>query len=97
MADVVDPATRSRMMSGIRSKNTKPELQIRSAMHRLGFRFRLNQASHQASQTWFSENIMLLFSFTDAFGMAMTVHYSSGHLPIHPFGVTKLSETEPRI
>lgn len=45
MVDVVDKATRSRMMSGIRSKNTKPEKQIRSALHRLGFRFRLHQAS----------------------------------------------------
>jgi DNA mismatch endonuclease (patch repair protein) len=45
MVDVVDKATRSRMMSGIRSKNTKPEILIRSALHRRGFRFRLNQAS----------------------------------------------------
>lgn len=45
MVDIVDSITRSRMMSGIRSKNTKPEKQIRSALHRLGFRFRLNQAS----------------------------------------------------
>lgn len=45
MVDVVDKATRSRMMSGIRSKNTLPEKQIRSALHRRGFRFRLNQAS----------------------------------------------------
>lgn len=44
MVDVVDPATRSRMMAGIRSKNTKPERQVRSALHRRGFRFRLNQA-----------------------------------------------------
>lgn len=45
MVDVVDSVIRSRMMSGIRSKNTKPEKQIRSALHRRGFRFRLNQAS----------------------------------------------------
>ena len=45
MIDIVDSATRSRMMSGIHSKNTKPERQIRSALHRLGFRFRLNQSS----------------------------------------------------
>ena len=32
-------------MAGIRSKNTKPEIQIRSALHRRGLRFRLNQAS----------------------------------------------------
>lgn len=42
MADVVDPATRSRMMSGIRSKNTKPELLIRKALHARGFRYRLH-------------------------------------------------------
>lgn len=30
-------------MSGIRGKNTKPELAIRSALHRAGFRFRLHR------------------------------------------------------
>ncbi|GAA0868627.1 very short patch repair endonuclease [Brevundimonas basaltis] len=42
MADVVDAATRSRMMSGIRGKNTKPELLIRKALHARGFRYRLH-------------------------------------------------------
>jgi DNA mismatch endonuclease (patch repair protein) len=42
MADIVDRATRSRMMSGIRSKNTKPELVVRSYLHRAGLRFRLH-------------------------------------------------------
>lgn len=42
MADIVDTATRSRMMSGIRGKNTKPEYHIRSLLHRNGFRFRLH-------------------------------------------------------
>ena len=45
MADVVDKATRSRMMAGIRGKDTKPELVIRSALHRRGLRFRLHDAS----------------------------------------------------
>jgi DNA mismatch endonuclease (patch repair protein) len=31
-------------MSGIRSKNTKPELLIRKVLHREGFRFRLHQS-----------------------------------------------------
>ena len=39
--DIVPSETRSRMMSGIRGKNTKPELIIRKALHRKGFRFRL--------------------------------------------------------
>lgn len=42
MVDVVDSATRSRMMSGIRGRNTKPEVLIRSLLHRRGFRFRLD-------------------------------------------------------
>ena len=42
MTDIVDPATRSRMMAGIRGKNTRPELKIRKELHRLGFRFRLH-------------------------------------------------------
>lgn len=42
MADIVDKKTRSRMMSGIRSKNTKPELTVRSFLHRAGLRFRLH-------------------------------------------------------
>jgi len=42
MVDVVDTATRSRMMAGIKGKNTQPERLVRSLLHRLGFRFRLN-------------------------------------------------------
>lgn len=30
------------MMSGIRGKNTKPEMLIRTGLHRMGFRFRLH-------------------------------------------------------
>ena len=30
-------------MAGIRGKNTRPELAIRSALHRLGYRFRLHR------------------------------------------------------
>ena len=44
MVDVVDSATRSRMMSGIRGKDTKPELLIRKGLHARGFRYRLHEA-----------------------------------------------------
>ena len=44
MADIVDAATRSRMMSGIRGKDTKPELLVRRGLHSRGFRFRLHGA-----------------------------------------------------
>ncbi len=42
MMDIVDKATRSRMMSGIRGKDTKPEMVIRRGLHKSGFRFRLH-------------------------------------------------------
>ncbi len=40
--DVVDAATRSRMMKGIRSKDTRPELTVRKYLHAQGFRYRLH-------------------------------------------------------
>jgi DNA mismatch endonuclease, patch repair protein len=44
MVDIVDKITRSRMMAGIRGKNTKPELVLRQALHGLGLRYRLHAA-----------------------------------------------------
>lgn len=42
LPDVVSPAVRSRMMSGIRGKDTKPELTMRTGLHALGYRYRLH-------------------------------------------------------
>jgi DNA mismatch endonuclease, patch repair protein len=42
MVDVVDKKTRSRMMSGIRGRNTQPEHIVRRALHARGYRFRLH-------------------------------------------------------
>ena len=44
MADVVDRATRSRMMSAICGRDTRPELEVRRLLHREGLRFRLHAA-----------------------------------------------------
>ena len=43
MTDVVSRETRSRMMSGIRGKNTRPELIVRKMLFAAGFRFRLHR------------------------------------------------------
>ncbi len=42
MPDVVDAPTRSRMMSGIRGRDTKPEMLIRKGLHARGYRYRLH-------------------------------------------------------
>ena len=39
MADVFTPEKRSQVMSLIRGRDTKPELALRSMLHRLGYRF----------------------------------------------------------
>ena len=41
--DIYDPATRSRVMSRIRGKDTAPEITVRRLLHRHGFRFRLHR------------------------------------------------------
>jgi len=42
VTDVHSPGQRSRNMAAIRSTNTKPELQLRSALFLLGYRYRLH-------------------------------------------------------
>jgi DNA mismatch endonuclease (patch repair protein) len=42
MTDRVDKAKRSSMMAAVRSKDTKPELVVRSLIFALGFRYRLH-------------------------------------------------------
>lgn len=42
MADNLTQAMRSKIMGSIKSKNTKPEIMVRSLLHRMGFRFSLH-------------------------------------------------------
>src|SRR4051812_28244891 len=42
--DIVSPARRSEIMKRIRGKGTKPELDVRKAAHKLGYRFRLHRS-----------------------------------------------------
>lgn len=43
LMDIVSREKRSAMMAGIGSRNTRPELAVRRAAHRLGLRFRLHR------------------------------------------------------
>jgi DNA mismatch endonuclease, patch repair protein len=44
MADVLTPEQRSFNMSRIRSRNTRPELIVRSIVHAMGYRYRLHKS-----------------------------------------------------
>lgn len=45
MVDSLTPERRSENMRRITSKNMKPEMAVRSLVHRLGYRYRLHQAN----------------------------------------------------
>ncbi len=45
MADTFSRAKRSEVMARIRGKDTQPELAVRRALHRLGYRYRLHLMS----------------------------------------------------
>jgi DNA mismatch endonuclease (patch repair protein) len=47
--DIVDPKTRSKMMSAIKSKNTTPELKLRKALFARGLRYSLHNKKLQGS------------------------------------------------
>ncbi len=43
MTDIVSQDVRSRMMAGIKDRDTKPEILLRQVLHRAGYRFRLHR------------------------------------------------------
>jgi len=43
MPDVFSKEKRSRIMSRVKGRNTKPEILVRSMIHRMGYRFRLHR------------------------------------------------------
>jgi DNA mismatch endonuclease, patch repair protein len=45
MSDVLTPEQRKYNMSRIRYKNTRPEMIVRSEVHRMGFRYRLHNSN----------------------------------------------------
>jgi len=45
MPDPLNPTQRSYCMSQVRSRNTKPEMFIRSKLHKMGYRFRIHVKS----------------------------------------------------
>ena len=42
MADTLTPVRRSALMSNVKGKNTDPEMRLRKALHRRGYRYRLH-------------------------------------------------------
>ena len=62
MIDIVDKETRSKWMQGIKGRNTKPEMLVRSYMHSCGHRFRLHRKDIRGRpDLWFSKHNAAIF------------------------------------
>lgn len=60
--DIVPPGKRSRMMAGIKGKNTKPELVVRKLVHGMGLRYRLHRKDlHGSPDLVFSRMKKVIF------------------------------------
>lgn len=70
MADIVSPEQRSKNMSAIHSKDTKPEIYLRKLLFAQGFRYRIAVKNIPGHRTYFSANTIQLSLFTAVFGIA---------------------------
>src|SRR4051794_33740524 len=61
MADVLNPEQRSRCMSRIKGKNTKPELMLRKALWAAGLRYRLHTRLPGRPDLTFSGSRVVVF------------------------------------
>lgn len=95
MVDVVDSKTSSRMMSGIRSKDTKPEMAVRRFLHGQGFATGYTGEVYQGHRILFFQSIKRLFLCTGASGMGMTAAISGYPRPAPSSGLRKYPETGP--
>lgn len=84
MVDVTDPATRSRMMSRIKGRDTQPEMAVRRALHAKGLRFRLHRKDLPGRPD-------LVFP---KHGAVVLVHGCFWHL--HGCSASKLPSTRPK-
>ena len=92
MADFMSKEMRSKVMSRIRSKDTKPEMIVRIAVHADGFRYSLHSKKLPGKPDLAFKKYNWLFSSMAAFGMAIRAAQLSSHLQILGTG-TKKSQT----
>jgi DNA mismatch endonuclease Vsr len=96
--DIVDSSTRSRIMAVIKGRNTKPELLIRSLLHKNGFRFPLHVKDLPGKPDIVLPRYGSVIFVHSCFNMAIkTVSFSGCQRHTQNSGRPKLSETSPMI
>lgn len=96
MADLVDKETRSQMMSGIRGKDTKPELIIRKALHAQGLRFRLHSKGLPGKPDLVFRKYGAVIFINGCFWHAHTCHLVKKPATNADFWRRKIAETKAR-
>lgn len=96
VADVVDQPTRSRMMSGIRGKNTKPELIVRHALHRRGFRYRLHDKGLPGKPDLVLPKFRAVIFVNGCFWHGHTCHLAKSPTQNAQFWQKKISDNQAR-
>jgi DNA mismatch endonuclease (patch repair protein) len=95
LVDNLSEQTRSRVMSAIKARHTRPELRVRSIIHRLGFRFRLcDKRLPGKPDLAFRSRKKVIF----VHGCFWHVHRrcSLSHVPDYPFWREKLAANVKR-
>ena len=69
MTDIVPPFVRSRMMSGIRGKNSAPEMMVRRLLLAAGYRFRLHRRDLPGTPDIVMPSRKIVIFVQGAFGM----------------------------
>jgi len=96
MVDVVDKSTRSRMMSGIQSKNTKPELLVRRGLHGLGFRYSLHSKTLPGKPDLVFAKYKAIIQINGCFWHAHDCHLFTWPKTRKHFWETKLKSNQQR-
>ena len=97
MADNHTKAVRSKNMSHIRSKDTRPEEIVRKYLFAKGFRYRKNVKALPGCPDIVLPKYHTVIFVMDAFGTSMIVHGSYGQHLMKNTGVKKFLETSKGI
>ena len=92
MADIVTPAVRSRMMAGIRGKDTAPEMVLRRGLHAAGFRYHLHVRDLPGCPDMVFPGPRAVLFAHGCFGMATTATCSNGRRPGPEFWRPKIEK-----
>ena len=83
MPDIFAPEKRHEIMQNVKTKNTAPEIKLRSLLHKNGFRFRVNRKDLPGKPD------IVLPKYRAVFGMVMIAHVDSGRRLMPTSGIKK--------